>query len=137
MAPAVATQNKAAENVGAKLEMLESRLAKLEEDSRCNGIQQSNFPIAHDDRYHTLVEHALDPKVGFPDTVGATLINQIQLPESVYTSVWITPLIDSRLFFGEPEKKFVDLPLSLQEKYATKELTEGSTSTNSDAGTTN
>jgi len=131
MAPAMAssTSNKAAtsENVGAKFEMLESRLAKLEEDSKCNRIQDANFPIAHDDRYRTLVEHALDPKAGFPDTVGASLINQIQLPESVYTAVWIAPLIDSRLWYGEPEKKFVDLPLSLQEKYATKGLKEGIT----------
>ena len=70
---------------------------KLEEDSKHKTIQESNFPIVHDDRYHTLVENALDPKAGFPtsDTVSVPLINQIHLPGSVYTSVWITPLIDS------------------------------------------
>jgi hypothetical protein len=99
------------------------KLEELENASKPEG----KFQIAQDDRYRTLAEHALDPKDGLTDTVGAKLINQIKLPESVYTSVWITPLIDSRLWYGEPKKKFQELPLHLQEKYATKELKKGST----------
>ena len=104
---------------------LESRLEDLEKASKPEANQP--FRIAHDDHYRTLAEHALDPKVGSTETVGASLMNQIKLPECVNTSVWLTPLIDSRMWYGEPKKPFVDLPLHLQEKYATKELKDGST----------
>ncbi len=115
-----------------KLQRLEqslvSRLSKLEELEKASKPDANQpFRIAHDDRYRTLAEHALDPKVGSTETVGASLMNQIKLPECVNTSVWLTPLIDSRMWYGEPRKPFVDLPLYLQEKYATKELKDGST----------
>ena len=67
----------------------------------------------------------MDP-VGMPQTTGAELVNKITLPDSVYTSVWLIPLIDARLWYGEPAKKFTDLPSYLQEKYATEELNYGS-----------
>ena len=115
----------ASKNYDAELKKLENRLDELEKTSKPERHQP--FRIAHDDHYRTLAEHALDPKVGSTETVGASLMNQIKLPECVNTSVWLTPLIDSRMWYGEPEKKFVDLPLHLQEKYATKELKKGST----------
>ena len=130
--PSTPNNAAASENFDAKLQRLEtslvtrlSRLEELEKASKPDANQ--TFRIAHDDRYRTLAEHALDPKVGSTETVGASLMNQIKLPECVNTSVWLTPLIDSRMWYGEPEKPFVDLPLHLQEKYATTQLKKGST----------
>jgi hypothetical protein len=127
--PSTPNNPAASENFEAELQKLkkslESRLEELEKASKPEANQP--FRIAHDDHYRTLAEHALDPKVGSTETVGASLMNQIKLPECVNTSVWLTPLIDSRMWYGEPEKKFVDLPLHLQEKYANDDLKEGST----------
>ena len=82
------------------------------------------WPITYDDRYRTLTKFAMDP-VGLPETTGSDLMNKITLPDSVYTSVWLIPLIDSRLWYGEPAKKFTDLTPQMQEKYATKEVNQG------------
>ena len=121
----------ASKNFDAELEKLVSRLKELEEKLEKASKPEANQPfrIAHDDHYRTLAEHALDPQVGSTETIGASLINQIKLPECVNTAVWLTPLIDSRMWYGEPEKPFVDLPLHLQEKYATTQLKKGSTIT--------
>ncbi len=114
------------ENFEAELEKIKNFLREeLEKALKPDANQQ--FRIAHDDRYRTLSKHALDPQVGSTETVGADLMNRIKLPECVNTAIWLTPLIDSRMWYGEPEKKFVELPPSLQEKYATKELKKGST----------
>ena len=130
--PSTPNNAAASENFDEKLQRLEqslvSRLSKLEDLEKASKPEANQpFRIAHDDRYRTLAEHALDPKVGSTETVGACLMNQIKLPECVNTSVWLTPLIDSRMWYGEPKKPFVDLPLHLQENYATEKLQKGST----------
>ena len=107
------------ENLKKKVEELEEKVKKLE------GPPAKTWPPTHDNRYRTLTKYAMDP-VGMPQTTGGELVNKITLPDSVYTSVWLIPLIDSRLWYGEPAKKFTDVPTYLQEKYATKELNDGS-----------
>ena len=109
---------------------LEKKVAELEE--KVEALLEANkekpaktWPITYDNRYRTLTKFAMDP-VGLPETTGSDLMNKITLPDSVYTSVWLIPLIDSRLWYGEPAKKFTDLTPQLQEKYATKELNKGS-----------
>ena len=110
--------------------VLEKKVAELEE--KMEALLEANkekppktWPITYDDRYRTLTKFGMDP-VGLPETTGSDLMNKITLPDSVYTSVWLIPLIDSRLWYGEPAKKFTDLTPQLQEKYATKELNKGS-----------
>ena len=107
------------EDLKKKVEELEEKVKKLE------GPPAKTWPITYDNRYRTLTKYAMDP-VGMPQTTGGELVNKITLPDSVYTSVWLIPLIDSRLWYGEPAKKFTDVPTYLQEKYATKELNDGS-----------
>jgi hypothetical protein len=86
------------------------------------------WPIVYDNRHEMLTEQALEP-LGMPVTVGSKLTYKIKLPDSVYTSVWLVPLIDSRLWKGEPQKQFSNLPPEAQHKLvqANPKLKEGST----------
>ena len=103
-------------------------LGELKADMNKWKPKEQQWPVVYDNRHAALTENALDPTEGLPTTVGSQLVNKIQLPRSVYTSVWLLPLIDSRLWTGEPEKNYSQLPLHLQKKYATPKLIEGNTS---------
>jgi hypothetical protein len=102
-------------------------LAELKADMNKWKPKEQQWPVVYDNRHAALTENAMDPTEGLPTTVGSELVNKIQLPRSVYTSVWLLPLIDSRLWKGETEKPYSQLPLHLQKKYATPKLIEGNT----------
>jgi hypothetical protein len=92
---------------------LKRELAELKADMK--KLKPKEWAVVYDNRHAALTENAMDP-TGGPTTVGSELVNKIQLPRSVYTSVWLLPLIDSRLWWGEPEKKYSDLPPVVQKE---------------------
>ncbi len=115
-----------------KREMLEMRadVKKLEPK------KQYPWPVVYDNRHTALTENGMDP-TGVQTTTGsqAGFVPSLQLPNSVYTSVWLLPLIDGRFWKGEPEKMYSDLPLHLQKKivaepkdFNAEKLSIGSTS---------
>ena len=99
---------------------LKRDLAQLKADIKKLKPTERQWPVVYDDRHAELTQHAMDP-TGGATTVGSELVNKIQLPRSVYTSVWLLPLIDSRLWWGEPEKKYSDLPPVVQKEIVAEE----------------
>ena len=45
-----------------------------------------------------------EPKPGGPETLGENLTFTLTLPDSVHTAIWLLPLVDGRLWYGEVAK---------------------------------
>jgi hypothetical protein len=106
---------------------LKRELAELKADmKRLKPKEQQPWAVVYDNRHAELTQNAMDP-TGGAITVGSQLVHKIKLPNSVYTSVWLLPLIDGRFWWGEPEKPYSQLPPQLQDKHMTVELNAGNT----------
>ena len=98
---------------------LKRELAELKSEMKKLKPKEQQWAAVYDNRHAELTQNAMDP-LGGATTVGSELVNKIQLPRSVYTSVWLLPLIDSRLWWGEPEKKYSELPPVVQKEIVAK-----------------
>jgi hypothetical protein len=93
-----------------EIAQLKRELAELKADmKKWKPKEQQPWAVVYDNRHAELTENAMDPTEGSPTTVGSQLVYKIKLPNSVYTSVWLLPLIDGRFWKGEPEKKYSEL----------------------------
>ena len=110
-----------------EIAQLKRELAELKADMKMlKPKAQQQWPAVYDTRHAELTQNAMDP-TGGAITVGSQVVHKIKLPNSVYTSVWLLPLIDGRFWKGEPEKPYSQLPPHLQDKHATPELIAGDT----------